>query len=88
MSETITESDRRTSRARRRATTSVSRFSVKLTRVGLRNDLGLAMSYYCVFYAQKFFLSKEVLGPLSFVLGPLSVAGSRDSAVRHWVQEQ
>ena len=41
----ISESDRRARRARRRADTSVSRFSVRLTRVGLRNDLGLAINH-------------------------------------------
>src|SRR5208337_494247 len=37
------ESDLLTWRARRRAITSVSRLRVKLTRLGLRNDLGLPM---------------------------------------------
>ena len=41
ISETISDSDRRAWRAKRLAVESVFRFRVKLTRLGLRNDLGL-----------------------------------------------
>jgi hypothetical protein len=48
----ISESERWARRASRRAMVKVSLFRVKLTRVGLRNDLGLAIFNYCAFYAQ------------------------------------
>ena len=51
--ETVSERDRRARRASRRARSKVSRSRVRLTRVGLRNDLGLAIRRYCAFYAQK-----------------------------------
>jgi hypothetical protein len=46
ISETNSERERRFSRASRRALTTVSRFNVRLTRVGLRKDLGLAIAFH------------------------------------------
>ena len=45
ISETTSERDRCARRATRRAAFKVSRFSVRLTRVGLRKDLGRAIEY-------------------------------------------